>query len=148
MLLVKDEVAAAALGVATMTLGASTVLRGSARDLSFIEEELPAGMDELREVLTETRTGLKRVAAAIGDLTAFSRGGTDESGVDLNAIVGEADGVRGRVEESVHSVLHPQAGTGLGQATSREYLRRAGGDLLVSHRPGGGARFTLTLCVA
>jgi len=39
-------------------------------------------------------------------------------------------------------------GTGLGLATSREYLRRAGGDLLASDRPGGGARFTLTLPLA
>ena len=36
-------------------------------------------------------------------------------------------------------------GTGLGLATSREYMRRGGGDLVASARPGGGARFTLTL---
>ena len=305
MVLLQDEVAAAALGVATVTLGASTILyfghadlhtvaqwmamlfasssiamiasvnqrnqlreeslqqsrlaeseqmRGQAErlalvgqlaagvaheinnplafatsNLSFIAEELPAGMDELREVLTETRTGLKRVAAIIGDLTAFSRGGTEESGVvDLNAIVGEAqrmasirtkdrievvnqltsdlprvlgnerhlcqvflnlminaadelneaqtpngkiwvhantegnqlhvdvdDNGRGIPEGVLKGLFTPffttkpvGKGTGLGLATSREYLRRAGGDLLVSQRPGGGSRFTLTLCVA
>lgn len=39
-------------------------------------------------------------------------------------------------------------GTGLGLATSREYLRRAGGDLRAADRPGGGARFTLILPLA
>jgi|GEM_PF-1833075 len=39
----------------------------------------------------------------------------------------------------------PGGGVGMGLATSREYLRRAGGDLLADQRPGGGARFTLAL---
>lgn len=38
--------------------------------------------------------------------------------------------------------------TGLGLATSREYLRRAGGDLTATPRPEGGARFTVALRAA
>lgn len=38
--------------------------------------------------------------------------------------------------------------TGLGLATSREYLRRAGGDLTAAARPEGGARFTIALRAA
>lgn len=38
--------------------------------------------------------------------------------------------------------------TGLGLATSREYLRRAGGDLSAAQRPEGGARFTVALRAA
>jgi C4-dicarboxylate-specific signal transduction histidine kinase len=198
-------------------------------NLSFIEDELPPGPTEVRAVLEETRAGLKRIKAIVGDLTAFSRGGADPTmSIDLHAIVNEAQRMastrtKGRCEvinqlsadlprvignerhlcqvflnlilnaadelltaETPQGKIWVQAtstgdqlridvddngpgipaavlpglftpffttkpvgkGTGLGLATSREYLRRAGGDLFASARPGGGARFTLTLPLA
>lgn len=198
-------------------------------NLAFIAEELPAGADELRSVIAETRSGLKRVAAIVGDLTAFSRGNTDATGpVDLHTVVAEAqrlasirtkdrvevvnqlavdlpivignerhlcqvflnlmlnaadelnaagvpggiiwvhattkdgqlrvdvdDNGRGIPASALERLFTPffttkpvGKGTGLGLATSREYLRRAGGDLQASMRPGGGARFTLSLALA
>lgn len=198
-------------------------------NLAFIAEELPAGADELRSVIAETRSGLKRVAAIVGDLTAFSRGNTDATGpVDLHTVVAEAqrlasirtkdrvevvnqlavdlpivignerhlcqvflnlmlnaadelnaagvpggiiwvhattkdgqlrvdvdDNGRGIPASALKRLFTPffttkpvGKGTGLGLATSREYLRRAGGDLQASMRPGGGARFTLSLALA
>ncbi len=45
----------------------------------------------------------------------------------------------------IYTTKGPGGGVGMGLATSREYLRRAGGDLLADQRPGGGARFTLAL---
>ncbi|HWV37823.1 MAG TPA: ATP-binding protein, partial [Vulgatibacter sp.] len=39
-------------------------------------------------------------------------------------------------------------GTGLGLALAREYLQRSGGTIQLEERPGGGARFRVTLLAA
>lgn len=58
---------------------------------------------------------------------------------------GLPEGVLANLFQPFFTTKSPGQGTGLGLATSREYLRRAGGDLNASQRPGGGARFTLAL---
>jgi C4-dicarboxylate-specific signal transduction histidine kinase len=58
---------------------------------------------------------------------------------------GFADAVLANLFQPFFTTKAPGKGTGLGLATSREYMRRAGGDLHAGPRPGGGARFTLAL---
>jgi two-component system, NtrC family, sensor kinase len=58
---------------------------------------------------------------------------------------GLSDAVMEGLFQPFFTTKGPGKGTGLGLATSREYLRRAGGDLQAIARPGGGARFQLAL---
>lgn len=54
---------------------------------------------------------------------------------------------RQRVLEPFHRLddLHPQPGTGVGLALVAEFAKLHGGDIEVTERPGGGARFVITL---
>ncbi len=50
-----------------------------------------------------------------------------------------------RIFEPFFTTKPPGKGTGLGLALCHEYVCRAGGSLIAENRPGGGARFVLTL---
>ncbi len=56
--------------------------------------------------------------------------------------------VLGRLFEPFFTTKPPTVGTGLGLTLCREYIERVGGTITAGNKPGGGARFTITLPVA
>ncbi|MFO0594183.1 MAG: ATP-binding protein [Myxococcaceae bacterium] len=58
---------------------------------------------------------------------------------------GIPDAIKARLFEPFFTTKEPGKGTGLGLAVSRHLLRQFGADLTAGDRPGGGARFTVSL---
>jgi signal transduction histidine kinase len=75
----------------------------------------------------------------------------DERGAGQSAVVTIDDDGPGIPAEVLARLFQPfttTGGTGLGLYLSREAARRLGGELAAENRPGGGARFTLSLPLA
>jgi len=93
------------------------------------------------DAVEEARRGLGTVEVTAGPAERAVRLAVEDDGVGL------AEGVARQLFEPFFTTKGAR-GTGLGLAISREFTERWGGTLVAENRPGGGARFLLTIPAA
>lgn len=155
-----DDVGQESCGVGTLIHEASRLASLRTRTLARIHVDLPERLPLVRAnagQLVQVFAGLLLNAA---DAIASDR--KDPGNIEIRGslegdrvhVLVEDDGpgvppeIRPFVFEPFFTTKDAGKGTGLGLALAREYLQRSGGTIQLEERPGGGARFRVTLGVA
>ena len=155
-----DDVGQEACNVGTLIHEASRLASLRTRTLARVHVDLP-------ERLPMVRANAAQLVQVFVDLLvnsadAFATARRNDGNIEFHGslegervhVLVEDDGpgvpqeIRQFVFEPFFTTKDAGKGTGLGLALAREYLQRCGGTIQLEERPGGGARFRITLEVA